>query len=56
MQNIDDRIFKDVCDHRDGDEDEDASSITFGGSEGDMSAFMAEFLTARTQMQQLKDG
>ncbi len=44
-------------DHRSsGETPDDSCSITIGGSEADMSAFAQEFLTARMQMLQMKEG
>ncbi len=39
-----------------GETPDDSCSITVGGSEADMSAFAQEFLTARMQVLQMKEG
>ena len=56
-ENMEASITNDSVSYRSsGEAPDDSCNITIGGSEADMSAFTQEFLTARTQMQQVREG
>ena len=57
IKNMDAIISNGNVGHRSsGEMPDDSCSNTIGGSEADMSAFAQEFLTARMQVLQMKEG